>query len=406
MDTLRSSPEDHVGLETRYGASLYRPLPVVVARAEGAWVEDVDGRRFLDLHGAISSVNQGHVHPSIRRVLIEQSGRVAMTSRSLRNDALGPFLRDLAERTGFSRSILMNSGAEAVETAIKLARKWGHVVRGVPDGAQEIVVFGGCFHGRTTTLVSFSDTAAYRDGFGPLSTGFVKVPFGDLDAARAAIGPATVAVLVEPIQGEAGVVVPPAGFLSGLARACRDAKVLLMCDEIQCGLGRTGKLFAFEHEGIRPDVAIVGKSLGGGFLPLSAVLADDPVMGVLRPGDHGSTFGGNPLAAAVGREALRVLFDEGMIENAATLGAYFLGRLRAIRSPSVREVRGRGLWAGVEVAEETGGARRFVDALLSRGVLCKETHGWTLRFAPPLTISREDLDWGLERVEAALTEDA
>lgn len=406
MDTTPNAPVDHALLESRYGAALYRPLPVVVARAEGAWVEDVEGRRFLDLHGAISSVNHGHVHPSIRKVLIEQSGRVAMTSRSLRNDVLGPYLRDLADRTGFSRSILMNSGAEAVETAVKLARKWGHVVRGVPDGRQQIVVFSGNFHGRTTTLVSCSDTAAYRDGFGPLAPGFVKVPYGDLAAAKGAIGPDTVAVLLETIQGEAGVVVPPAGFLRGLAEACRAANVLLMCDEIQCGLGRTGRLFAFEHEGIRPDVAILGKSLGGGFVPMSAVLADDAVMNVLQPGDHGSTFGGNALAAAVGREALRVLFDEGLIAHAATLGARFHERLRSIRSPAVREVRGLGLWAGVEVARETGGARRFVDALLARGVLCKDTHTWTLRFAPPLTISREDLDWGLDRIEAALTEGA
>jgi ornithine--oxo-acid transaminase len=404
MTTARAETAQLIALEDRYGAHNYHPLDVVIQRGEGVWVWDVEGRKYLDCLAAYSAVNQGHAHPRIRKALVEQAERVTLTSRAFRTDQLGPLYKALHDLTGYARVLPMNTGAEAVETAIKAARKWGYEVKGVPDGRAEILVFGGNFHGRTTTIVGFSDEPQYRDGFGPFAPGFTLLPYGDLDAVRRAMQPHVVAVLVEPIQGESGIIVPPDGYLRGIAELCRQQRALLMVDEIQSGLGRTGKLFAFEHEGVRPDVVIVGKALAGGFYPVSAILADDAVMAVFRPGDHGSTFGGNPLGAAVAREALRVLVDERLIERSAELGAYFLDRLRTLRSPRIREIRGRGLWIGMELVPEAGGARRFCEALARKGLLCKETHVHTIRFAPPLVITRDEIDWAFARVAEVVNE--
>lgn len=392
------TPKELIDLEERYGAHNYHPLDVVITRAAGVWVWDVEGKKYLDFLAAYSAVNQGHCHPKIVAALKEQAERVTLTSRAFRNDQLGPLCRELCELTGFGRFLPMNTGAEAVETAIKAARKWGYTVKGVARDKAEIIVFEGNFHGRTTTIVSFSTEKQYREGFGPFTPGFRIVPYGDLKAVAEAINENTVAVLVEPIQGESGIIIPPPGFLKGLRELTREQKVLLLVDEIQSGLGRTGKLFAFEHEGIRPDVVIIGKALGGGCVPISGILADDEVMDVFQPGDHGSTFGGNPLACAVARVALKVLQEEGMIANSARLGEYFLERLKGIASPHVKEVRGKGLWIGVELFPEAGGARRFCEALKEEGLLCKETHVNTIRFAPPLVISQSEIDWALERV--------
>lgn len=392
------TPKELIDLEERYGAHNYHPLDVVITRAAGVWVWDVEGKSYLDFLAAYSAVNQGHCHPKIVAALKEQAERVTLTSRAFRNDQLGPLCRELCELTGFGRFLPMNTGAEAVETAIKAARKWGYTVKGVARDKAEIIVFEGNFHGRTTTIVSFSTEEQYREGFGPFTPGFRIVPYGDLKTVAEAINDNTVAVLVEPIQGESGIIIPPQGFLKGLRELTREQKVLLLVDEIQSGLGRTGKLFAFEHEGIRPDVVIIGKALGGGCVPISGILADDEVMNVFQPGDHGSTFGGNPLACAVARVALKVLQEEGMIANSARLGEYFLERLKGIASPHVKEVRGKGLWIGVELFPEAGGARRFCEALKEEGLLCKETHVNTIRFAPPLVISQSEIDWALERV--------
>jgi ornithine--oxo-acid transaminase len=404
MATVKTDAEHFIRLENEYGANNYHPLDVVITGGEGAWVWDVDGKRYLDFLAAYSAVNQGHVHPSIRRVLVEQAQRVTLTSRAFRTDQLGPLSKALCDLSGYARMLPMNTGAEAVETAIKAARKWGYKVKGVPDGQAEILVFAGNFHGRTTTIVGFSDEAQYRDGFGPFAPGFTLLPYGDIGAIRGAMNSNVVAVLVEPIQGESGIIIPPDGYLKGIEALCREHRALFMVDEIQSGLGRTGKLFAFQHEGVRPDVVIVGKALAGGFYPVSAVLADDEVMDVFSPGDHGSTFGGNPLGAAVAREALRVLVDEHMIENSAEMGHYFLENLKKIGSRSIKEVRGRGLWIGVELVPEAGGARRFCEALAAKGLLCKETHEHTIRFAPPLVISREELDWAYEQIVATFDE--
>jgi ornithine--oxo-acid transaminase len=393
---------EYVALEERYGAHNYNPLDVVVERAEGVWVWDVDGKKYLDFLAAYSAVNQGHCHPAIQQALIEQVHRVTLTSRAFRSDQLGLFYQQICELTGFQKFLPMNTGAEAVETAIKAARKWAYTVKGVPEGQAEILVFENNFHGRTTTIISFSSEPTYRNGFGPFTPGFKLVPYGDAEAVARAMNPNVAAVLVEPIQGEAGIVVPPAGFLTRLREITREHNALLIADEIQSGLGRTGKLFAYHHEGIHPDMVIVGKALSGGFYPVSGILADDPVMGVFKPGEHGSTFGGNPTAAAVARAALRVLVDEKMIENSAALGPYFLDRLRRIPSPHVKEVRGKGLWIGVELHREAGGARRFCEALQKEGLLCKETHDHVIRIAPPLTIKKEEIDWALERIEKVL----
>jgi len=396
------SAQELIALEEKYGAHNYHPLDVVITRASGVWVWDVEGNKYLDFLAAYSAVNQGHCHPKIVAALKEQADRVTLTSRAFRNDQLGPLCQQLCELTGFARFLPMNSGAEAVETAIKAARKWAYTVKGVPKDSAEIIAFEGNFHGRTTTIVSFSTEEQYREGFGPFTPGFRIVPYGDLDAVAAAINQHTAAVLVEPIQGEGGIIVPPAGFLAGLRELTAKHRVLLMVDEIQSGLGRTGKLFAYEHEGVRPDVVIIGKALGGGCVPISGILADDEVMGVFRPGDHGSTFGGNPLACAVARVALQVLVEEGMVENSARLGSYFLEKLRQIPSRHVKEVRGKGLWIGVELLPEAGGARGFCEALQKQGLLCKETHVNTIRFAPPLVITKEEVDWALERIAKVL----
>jgi ornithine--oxo-acid transaminase len=389
-----------IELEDRYGAHNYHPLDVVIERASGAWVTDVEGRRYLDFLAAYSAVNQGHCHPTILEAMIAQAQRVTLTSRAFRNDQLPLLLRDLHELTGFDIALPMNSGAEAVETALKMARKWGETIKGVPAGHAEILVCTHNFHGRTISIVGFSTDPQSRSGFGPFAPGFRHVPFGDAEALRSAITPHTVAFLVEPIQGEAGIIVPPAGYLAQAAAICRERNVLLICDEIQSGLGRTGRLFAFEHDEIRPDVCILGKALSGGFYPVSAVLASRATMSVFHPGDHGSTFGGNPLACAVARAALKVVVDEDLPARSAELGAYALDRLLAIRSPQIREVRGKGLWLGIEL---TVPARPICEALKARGVLCKETHDTVIRLAPPLVISPDDLAWGIDQIEAVLT---
>ncbi len=393
------STAELIELEDEYGAHNYHPLNVVVERAEGAWVTDVEGRRYLDFLAAYSAVNQGHCHPAILRALTEQAQRVTLTSRAFRNDQLPLLLEELHRTTSFETALPMNSGAEAVETALKVARKWGVTVKGIPDGRAEVLVCENNFHGRTIAIVGFSSEPQYRAGFGPFAGGFRAVPFGNARALREAITPETCAFLVEPVQGEAGIIVPPEGYLREAAAICREHDVLLIADEIQSGLGRTGTFFAFEHDGVRPDMATVGKALSGGFYPVSAVLASRRVMGVIRPGDHGSTFGGNPLACAVARAALRVVVEERLPERSAELGAYALRRLRAMASPHVVEVRGRGLWIGIELNRA---ARPVCEALQRRGVLCKETHETVIRLAPPLMISREDLDWGLDRIEAVL----
>jgi ornithine--oxo-acid transaminase len=373
-----------------------------MTEASGVWVTDVEGKRYLDCLSAYSAVNQGHCHPKIRQALIDQSGRMTLISRAYHNDQLGPFYKELTDLTGYEKTLPMNSGAEAVETAIKLARKWGHIVKGIPDGQGEIIVCAHNFHGRTTTIISFSSEPQYRSGFGPFTGGFKEIPYGDPAALEAVITDNTVAFLVEPVQGEAGIVVPPKGYLARSAEICKRHNVLLICDEIQTGLGRTGKLFAQDHDGVRGDVVIVGKALSGGFYPVSAVLSSEAIMSVLKPGDHGSTFGGNPLAAAIARASIRVLVEEDMIENAAEMGTYFQDQLAEINSPNIKEVRGKGLLIGVELKPEAGGARRFCEALVQNGVLSKDTHGHTLRFAPPLIITKDDIDWALERIRPVL----
>ena len=393
------SSSDHIELEDRYGAHNYHPLDVVVHRAEGIWVWDVEGNKYMDFLAAYSAVNQGHNHPRIVGAMVEQLGRVALTSRAFRNDQSSLFSQHVCALTGFDRVLPMNSGAEAVETAIKAIRKWAYTVKGVPTDKAEILVFNQNFHGRTTTIVGFSSEPQYKDGFGPFTPGFTLLPFGDAAAVERAMNPNVAAILVEPIQGEGGIIVPPEGFLRRLRELCDEHNALLVLDEIQSGLGRTGKLFAFEHEGIRPDAVAIGKALSGGLYPISAFLASDEVMAVFTPGDHGSTYGGNPLAAAVGRAALQVLVDEKLVERSATLGTYAIERLKALDSPHIVEVRGRGLWIGIEL---NTAARPFCEALQEQGLLCKETHENVIRIAPPLVITREELDWALERIEAAL----
>ncbi len=393
------SSSDHIALEDRYGAHNYHPLDVVVHRAEGIWVWDVEGRKYMDFLAAYSAVNQGHNHPRIVAAMVEQLDRVALTSRAFRNDQSSLFSQELCELTGFDRMLPMNSGAEAVETAIKAIRKWAYTVKGVPTDQAEILVFNQNFHGRTTTIVGFSSEQQYREGFGPFAPGFTLLPFGDAEAVERAMNPNVAAILVEPIQGEGGIIVPPQGFLRRLRELCDQHNALLVLDEIQSGLGRTGKLFAFEHEAIRPDAVAIGKALSGGLYPISAFLSNDEVMGVFTPGDHGSTYGGNPLAAAVGRAALKVIVDEKLVERSATLGNYAIERLQALDSPHVVEVRGKGLWIGIEL---NTAARPLCEALQEQGLLCKETHENVIRIAPPLVISREELDWALEKIEAVL----
>jgi ornithine--oxo-acid transaminase len=394
--------QDYVALEERYNAHNYHPLDVVLERGEGIWVWDVEGNRYLDFLSAYSALNQGHSHPRILKAMVEQASKLPLTSRAFRNNQLPLLAKELCELTGYEMMLPMNTGAEAVETALKLARKWGYQVKGVPDGGAGIITCAGNFAGRTITIISFSTEPQYRDGFGPFTPGFVTIPYGDAAALEGAVTSNMVAFLVEPIQGEGGVMVPSDGYLKQVRAICDRHNILLIADEIQTGLGRTGKLFASDWEDVRPDIVTIGKALSGGFYPVSAVLADRRVMSVFQPGDHGSTFGGNPLAAAVAREALRVLVDENMIGNACEQGAYLKGRLDRIESDHVAEVRGRGLLIGVELKPEAGGARRFAEALKEEGLLCKETHGSVLRFAPPLVISREEVDWARERIERVL----
>lgn len=391
-------------LERRFGAHNYEPLPVVLARGEGAFLWDTDGRRYVDMMSAYSTASHGHAHPRIIAALTAQARRLAVPSRAYYNDRLGPFLAEIARVTGLDAVLPMNTGAEAVETAIKAARRWGYRVKKVPHDAAEIIVAHGNFHGRTTTIVSFSSEPDYRDGFGPFTPGFVTVPFGDLAAIEQAITARTVAVLIEPIQGEAGIIVPPAGWLAGVRHLCDAHNVLLIADEVQSGLGRTGAWFACAHEGVRPDGMTLGKALGGGVLPVSAFVATHEFMDVFTPGSHGSTFGGNPLAAAVGLEALRVIAEEGLVEKSHVLGARMLKRLGAIASPALKEVRGRGLWVGAEIDPRFATARGVCERLLARGVLSKETHGTVVRLAPPLVIAPADLDWALDRFEEVLRE--
>jgi len=391
--------QSYVDLENAYGAHNYHPLDVVIERAQGVWVYDVEGRRYLDCLASYSAVNQGHCHPRIVQTLVEQAHKVTLTSRAFRNDQLPLLYKELHDLTGYDMALPMNSGAEAVETAVKTARKWGYTVKGIPDGRAEIIVCANNFHGRTVTIVSFSTDEQYRRGFGPFTPGFTVIPYGESRALIEAITSNTCAFLVEPIQGEAGIILPPAGFLREAADICRRNRVLFMADEIQSGLGRTGKLFAYMHEGIHPDVLIVGKALAGGFYPVSAVLASKEILGVYQPGDHGSTFGGNPLGCAVARTALRVLIEEKMVERSAELGAYFLDRLRTLRSRDLREVRGRGLWLGIEMNSP---ARPYCEALKQEGILCKETHDRVIRIAPPLVITREEIDWAFDRIRKVI----
>jgi len=395
--------DEAILLAEKYGAHNYKPLPVTLVRGEGCFVWDVNGRRYLDMLSAYSAVNQGHRHPRIIKALVEQAGRITLTSRAFHNDQMGPLFKQLCELTGYARVLPMNSGAEAVETAIKVARKWGYKVKGVKADQARIVACEGNFHGRTTTVVSLSTDAQYRDGFGPFTPGFDIIPYGSVEALERAIRPETVAFLVEPIQGEAGIVIPPKGFLAEAAKICKANNVLLLGDEIQTGLGRTGKLFASEHEGVKPDVMIVGKALGGGVYPISAILASEAIMDVFKPGDHGSTFGGNPLACAVAREALSVIVDEKLPERSARLGKYLMEKLSTIRSPKVKEIRGQGLFVGVELKREAGPARPACEALMQRGILAKETHEQVIRLAPPLVVDEPTLDDAVQKLTEILT---
>jgi len=400
MTTTATQSQAFIQLEEQYGAHNYHPLDVVIERGEGVWVYDVEGKKYLDCLAAYSAVNQGHCHPKIMQAVVEQVKRVTLTSRAFRNDQLPRLYKLLHDLTGYDMSLPMNSGAEAVETAVKAARKWGYTVKGIPKDKAEIIVCADNFHGRTTTIVSFSTDEQYRDGFGPLTPGFVVIPFGDAAALEAAITPNTAAFLVEPIQGEAGIIIPPEGFLKKAAALCTANNVLFVCDEIQAGLGRTGRLFAHQWEGVRPDMVIIAKALSGGYYPISAVLADKDVLGVFKPGDHGSTFGGNPLACAVARTALQVLIDEKLVERSAELGEYFLAKLKAVASPVIKEVRGRGLWIGVEL---TVAARPYCERLMQEGMLCKETHDRVIRLAPPLVITRDEIDWAVDKLTKVLS---
>jgi len=391
--------EPFIELDETYSAHIYHPLDVVIERGEGVWVYDVDGKRYLDCLSAYSAVSQGHCHPAILAAAQAQMQRVTLTSRAFRNDQIGPFLKQLCEISGYEMALPMNTGAEAVETAIKAARKWGYQVKGVATDQAEIIACEGNFHGRTTVIVGFSSEKQYRKDFGPFAPGFHLVPYGDAHALESAITPNTVGFLVEPIQGEAGVIVPPDGYLKEAAEICARNNVLLIADEIQTGLGRTGKMFASEYEGVRPDITVVGKALSGGFYPVSAVLADEFILGLFGPGDHGSTFGGNPLGAAIARAALQVIVDEELPGRSMEMGAYFKGRLQRVESRIIKEVRGKGLLIGVEL---TAKARPFAEALMKRGILCKETHGTVLRFAPPLIITKEEIDWAMGHIEDIL----
>ena len=401
---LPKTTADYIALEEEFGAHNYHPLDVVLTRGAGVWVWDVEGRKYMDCLSAYSAVNQGHCHPRIVQTLVGQASRLTLTSRAFRNDQLGLFYKEVCELTNSHMVLPMNSGAEAVESVIKAVRKWGYRCKGVPEGRAEILTCSNNFHGRTVTIVGFSTEDQYRDGYAPFTPGFATVPFGDIEAFERAITPNTVAFLGEPIQGEGGIVIPPEGYYRRVREICDREKIVLILDEIQTGLGRTGRLLAEEHEGIVADLTLIGKALSGGLYPISAVLSNREVLGVFQPGDHGSTYGGNPLGCAVARTALRVLIDEGMIENSERMGAYMMGELRRMGSPHVSEVRGRGLMIGVELHPEAGGARRFCARLMDEGLLCKETHVNIIRFAPPLVVTRDEIDWALERIARALAQ--
>ena len=397
------NPQYYIRLEDKFGAHNYKPLDVVLHRGEGVWVWDVEGKKYMDCLSAYSAVNQGHCHPKIMSAMIEQSRKLTLTSRAFRNDQLGLLYKEICLLTNSHKILPMNSGAEAVETVIKAVRKWGYKIKGVTKDRAEIIVCENNFHGRTITIVGFSTDEHSRDGFGPFTPGFKIIPFGDISALEAAITPNTVAFMLEPIQGEAGVIIPPAGFLKEAKSICEKNNVVLILDEIQTGLGRTGKLLAEQHDGIEADLTLIGKALSGGFYPISAVLSNKEVMDVLRPGEHGSTFGGNPLACAIARTALKVLIEENMIENAAAMGEYFLSKLSQIKNSYIKEVRGKGLMLAVEFIPEAGGARQYCEALMTQGLLCKETHENVIRFAPPLVITKKEIDWAMERIEKVLT---
>ena len=394
--------QQYMTMEDQYNAHNYKPLDVVLTRGEGVWLEDVEGKRYMDFLAAYSAVNQGHCHPRLVKVMVRQAATLALTSRAFRNDQLPLFAKELCELTGYEMMLPMNTGAEAVETAIKAARKWGYQVKGVPEDRAHILTCHGNFHGRTITIISFSPEEQYRDGFGPFTPGFELIPYGVAQAIEAAITPHTVAFLVEPIQGEGGVVIPPEGYLKQAREICDRHNILLITDEIQSGLGRTGKLLAAEHEGVHADIVIVGKALSGGMYPVAAILASREILDVFQPGDHGSTYGGNPLACAVAREALKVLIEEKLIERAAEMGETLMAGLQKIQSPHIKEIRGKGLWIGIVLKPEAGGARRFCEALMGWGLLCKETHWNVIRLAPPLVITRQEIDWALERLRKVL----
>jgi ornithine--oxo-acid transaminase len=396
---------DYIQISEKYGAHNYKPLDVVLEHGEGVWVYDIDGNRYLDCLSAYSALNQGHVHPGILETLIKQSQKLTLTSRAFRNDQLPLFYKELCELTGYEKAIAMNSGTEAVETALKIVRKWAYRVKGIPRHEAEIIVADGNFHGRTITIISFSAEPHYRDDFGPFTPGFKIVKYGDINEIKDAISEKTAGVMIEPIQGEAGVNIPPDGYLTQVASICQENNILLIADEIQTGLGRTGKLFACDHENVRPDVVIIGKALSGGFYPVSAVLSDKDVLGLFTPGEHGSTFGGNPLGAAIARKALSVLIEEGMIENASVMGDYFSDHLHEIPQKNIKEIRSRGLMIGIELKEQAGGARRFCEALQKKGVLAKETHDTTIRLTPPLIISKDTIDWAIPKIREVLLMD-
>ena len=392
--------QNQLELVNRVSATNYKPLPVVLSEGEGIWVKDLEGKKYMDMLSAYSSLNQGHRHPRIIQALKDQADKITITSRAFHNDQMGEFLKKLCDISGFKKALPMNTGAEAVETCIKAVRKWAFEKKGIEEG--EIIVCADNFHGRTITVISFSSEPQYRDGFGPFTPGFVIVPYGDIKAMEAAINEKTIGVMLEPAQGEAGVIIPPKGYLKGIRDLCDKHKIMMILDEIQTGFARTGKMFAYEYEDIRPDVLAVGKALGGGVYPVSAMLSDEEVMAVFRPGDHGSTFGGNPLGAAVGLASLQVIEDEKLAEKSATLGEYFMDELRKINSPYVKEIRGMGLFVGVEIKEEFGSARPFCERLMELGLLCKETHQQTIRFTPPLVITKEELDQALGEIKKVL----
>jgi len=394
--------QDYIDLEDRYGAHNYKPLDVVLTRGEGVWVYDVEGKRYLDCLSAYSALNQGHVHPKILAAMQDQLQKITLTSRAFRNDQMPLLFKELSDLSGYEMSLLMNSGAEAVETAIKLARKWAYRIKGIERNKAEIIVADGNFHGRTVTIVSFSSDELYREDFGPYTPGFISVRYGDAAAVEVAITPNTAAVMLEPIQGEGGVIIPPVGYLKKVAEICKKNNVLFIADEIQTGLGRTGKLFACDHENVKPDMMIIGKALAGGFYPVSAVLSSAKILGLFRPGEHGSTFGGNPLGAAVARTALKVLVEEGMIENAAAMGEYFSEQLAEMPQKNIREIRSRGLLIGVEMKTEAGPARGYCEGLQNKGILAKETHDTTIRFAPPLIIDKAVIDWAMPMIRDVL----